>query len=181
MFIVLENNPQLFSVKDGIKLFNKLDEAARYALNRGLSNPAAPTLDALKAQVDLPGKAITGGQTGFNVTLFNTVAVDGEVDDFTLAVNAERKKLEERVKALETELDTAKSELVTAVDAVTVELEKSEAKNAELEKKLALALAPAATPTPAETTEAPKAEAPAAAPKNSSKKQSEPKAETKAA
>jgi hypothetical protein len=152
MFIVIETNPQLYSVADGVKLFHDLDLAARYAMNRGLSNPLAGSLEALKAQVTQPGKAITGGQTGFSVTLLNAESVDAapnatppdnvEVEALRtqlLALNNEKTSLEEQ-------LAVAKSELSSAVDAVAVELEESEAEVAELKKKLAIA--EAQTPNP---------------------------------
>lgn len=149
MFIVFENNPQLYNLADGLKLFSDADQAARYALNRGLHSPYAPSIDALKAQVATPGKSLTGGQTGFSVTLLNADPVDGfpnaappaaEADALKIQVaklTDDNKFLSENIdlkaKAIQ-ELTDGRTE---AVNAVTVELEKAEAKVAALEAELA--------------------------------------------
>src|SRR5712672_1268937 len=109
MFIVFENNPQLFTIADGLKLFNDVDQAARYALNRGLSNILAPTVEALKAQVNQPGKALTGGQTGFSVTLANIESVDvgpKSPEAVALALELEALKAEKTTLELESKADS---------------------------------------------------------------------------
>lgn len=141
MFIVFENNPQLYNLADGLKLFNDVDQAARYARNRGFLNPLAPTLDSLKLAVDSPGKGISGGAPVV-ILLANVDAVDPAANAAP-PVNVELEALRLNLVtlnneklALEAQVKDVKISMSEAVNAVAVQLEQSEAKVAELEGKL---------------------------------------------
>lgn len=79
MFIVFENNPQFYSVADQFKLFSKVESAARYAINRGLTSPYFKDYKSLEALIGEPGKSVTGGtMPNPQITITNLDPVDSD-------------------------------------------------------------------------------------------------------
>lgn len=159
MFIVFENNPQLFNVSDGLKLFYKPNEAARYALNRGFVNPYGTTVEQIVAALS-PGKGLTGGGTGVAITIANIDPVDVAENAAPAGPSLEVEALQTQVTALTLDkqsltkqLDDNLTNTAEAVNAVAVQLEESEKKVVELQAQLLAATEAQKTEAPAETTE----------------------------
>jgi hypothetical protein len=170
MFIVFENNPQLFNVSDGLKLFHKGDEAARYALNRGFVNPYGTTAAQIVAALSSPGKGLTGGGTGVAITIANIDPVDvaenaapvANTEELDKAVELSLKLAGENA-ALSKELESTKDNLAENVNTIAVQLEESEKKVAELQAQLAAATEAQKVEAPAATTTKPGGKKPPAA------------------
>lgn len=77
MFIVFENNPQFYNVSDQFKIFSKVEAAARYAINRGLTSPYFKDYKSLEALIGQAGKSVTGGtMPNPQITIANLDPVD---------------------------------------------------------------------------------------------------------
>lgn len=137
MFIVIESNPQLYNVADGVKVFNTLKVASMYARSRGFSSPFGNDPESIKNQLSQPGKSLSSVSSGFNITILNTDAGD-EAETAAPPVNPVEDELRAQLAKVTGEKNAAELVMKTAVEAHSVAAENIltlRASNAELEKK----------------------------------------------